>query len=71
MSGCLVASGCCLPSASDEGGHSPKRPNSTVDVNSSSASTEVSTTFLLQGPKGSRLHYTVLCVCIGELVSYT
>ena len=42
VSGCLVTSRRCLPSAADEGWHSPKRTNSTVAVNSSSVFTEAS-----------------------------
>ena len=32
MNGCVVASGCCMPSAADEEWHSTKRPYSTVAV---------------------------------------
>ena len=42
VSGCLVTSRCCLPSAADEEWHSSKRPNSTTAVNSLPVFTEVS-----------------------------
>ena len=32
MNGCVVASGCCMPSAADEEWHSTKRPYSTAAV---------------------------------------
>ena len=41
----VAASGSCMPSAADEGWHSPKRPYSTVAVNSSRVCTEVSCPF--------------------------
>ena len=41
-SGCLVTSGRCWPSAADEEWHSPKRPSSTVTVNSSGLNTKLS-----------------------------
>ena len=47
ISGCLAASGSCMPSAADEGWHSPKKPYSTVAVNTSWVCTEVSCPFFL------------------------
>ena len=46
-SGCLVTSGRCWPSAADEEWYSPKRPSSTVAVNSSELNTKVSAPFPL------------------------
>ena len=60
ISGCLVASGRCLPSAADKGWHSPKRPYGTLAVNSF---TEISGTFLfhIQFPL-DRISFTLLPV---------
>ena len=67
ISGCLAASGSCMPSAADKGWHSLKRPYSTVAVNSLSVCTEVSCYFFL-----SRL--TLLLVMhrrmFGQIVVY-
>ena len=41
-SGCLVTSGRCWPSAADEEWYSPKRPSSTVAINSSGLNAKVS-----------------------------
>ena len=47
VSGRLVTSGRCWPSAADEEGYSPKRPSSTVAVyNNSELNTKVSAFFL-------------------------
>ena len=41
-----MTSGCCWPSAADEEWYSPKRPSSTVAVNSSEPNTKASALFL-------------------------
>ena len=52
-SGCLVTSGRCWPSAADEEWYSPKRPSSTVTVNSSELNTKVSAFFLRVSGNGA------------------
>ena len=46
QTGCLMTSGCCWSSAADEEWYSPKRPSSTVAINSSELNTWVSALFL-------------------------
>ena len=47
ISGCLAASGSCMPSVVDEGWHTPRGPCSAVAVSSSSVCAEVSCPFFL------------------------
>ena len=64
ISGCFVASGSCMPSAADEVWHSPKRPYSTVAVNSSWVCTEVSCPFfchIVQLPLDGIFFLPLLC----------
>ena len=53
----------CMPSAADEGWHSPKRPYSTVAVNSLWVCTEVSFPFFCSTKTGlGVIHVTVVCM---------